>query len=113
MEDPQVARYERGQSYEPHCDGPEANDPQGASFFGCGGQRLLTILVYLNDVPRGGRTRFNQLAVDVAPACGKAIVFAPAFLNGQLDASMVHEALPAEDTKWVCQIWIRQRSDPN
>ena len=28
LEDPQVARYERGQSYEPHCDGPELSDPQ-------------------------------------------------------------------------------------
>lgn len=28
MEDPQVARYECGQAYGPHCDGPELDDPQ-------------------------------------------------------------------------------------
>ncbi|KAL1526578.1 hypothetical protein AB1Y20_015285 [Prymnesium parvum] len=111
VEDPQVTCYTRGQRYEPHCDGPELHDPQGQSFLQCGGQRLLTVLIYLNAVPRGGRTRFSQLGVEVAPEQGKAIVFAPAFLDGEIDAALVHEALPAEDEKWVCQFWIRQRPD--
>ena len=28
LEDPQVAYYDRGQFYEPHCDGPDLHDPQ-------------------------------------------------------------------------------------
>ena len=39
---------------------------------------------------------------------GKAIVFFPCFADGVMDTRTLHAALPAEDVKWVSQIWIRQ-----
>ena len=39
-------------------------------FFRGGGQRVCTVLVYLNDVATGGATRFSQLQLDVQPKQG-------------------------------------------
>jgi prolyl 4-hydroxylase len=112
LEDPQVARFTSGQLYEPHYDGPHPKDPDGKAFISCGGQRILSVVIYLNDVRRGGATRFNQLDIDVEPRRGVALVYCPAFLDGRLDPKTQHEDRPAEDTKWICQIWGRQRKDP-
>ena len=109
METPQVARYERGQFYEAHFDGsaPESRAYRGEE----GGQRVATVLIYLNDVPRGGHTRFNRLGFEVAPRKGCAVVFFPGCADtGALDSRALHEARPAEDRKYVCQIWVRQRA---
>jgi hypothetical protein len=37
-----------------------------------------------------------------------ALVFFPATIDGFLDPLALHAALPAVDTKYVSQIWIRQ-----
>eukprot|EP00966_Prymnesium_polylepis_P065951 1530153-Prymnesium_polylepis.1 len=39
---------------------------------------------------------------------GSAVVFFPAFVDGRIDKRYLHEACPAADTKYVCQVWIRQ-----
>ena len=73
-----------------------------------GGQRVGTLLIYLNDVSVGGSTAFVNLELRCQPKQGKAIVFFPCFGDGMMDSRMLHAAEPAEDTKWVSQIWIRQ-----
>lgn len=109
METPQVARYEKGEFYEPHFDGAAPRQQRSEYERGQGGQRVATILVYLNDVPAGGRTRFNALGLEVAPRKGCAIVFFPCFADtGTLDPRALHEARPAVDRKYVCQLWVRQ-----
>ena len=40
-----------------------------------GGQRLLTVLGYLRDVPSGGETGFNRLGLNVQPRMGSIIVW--------------------------------------
>ena len=37
-----------------------------------------------------------------------ALVFFPATVDGHLDKRALHAALPAVDTKYVSQVWIRQ-----
>ena len=61
-----------------------------------GGQRVGTVLVYLGDVPpgRGGATRFERLAADVAPAAGMALAFANVDATGQPEPRSEHAALP-------------------
>jgi prolyl 4-hydroxylase len=115
MEIPQVARYDEGQFYEPHFDASDEKSAasgvgvSGTRFFESGGNRIGTVLIYLNDVPSGGHTRFNRLGIEVAPRKGVALVFFPGFLDGRLDPAALHEALPAVDRKYVCQVWIKQR----
>ncbi len=66
------------------------------------------MLVYLNDVPRGGATAFPNLNIEVQPRRGMALVFFPSTLDGLLDKMALHAALPAVDVKYVSQVWIRQ-----
>ena len=115
MEDPQIAKYERGQFYTEHYDSaPKAGNKGGARpFVDEGGNRLCTVLVYLNDVPAGGGTRFSMLGLHVSPRKGCALVFFPSYLDdGEVDLLALHEALPATHTKYVCQIWVREREPP-
>ena len=77
-----------------------------------GGPRACTVLIYCNDVAVGGGTRFNMLGLQLQPRKGTALVFFPTFTDGTIDTDTLHEALPAEETKFVCQIWIRQHELP-
>ena len=116
MEFPQVGRYETTQQYLPHYDAFNVDEADGARFAANGGQRTVTVLVYLNDVASGGNTAFPQLVdqpgsvqrLEVRPTKGSALVFFPATVDGHLDPRTLHAALPAVDTKFVSQIWVRQ-----
>ncbi len=82
----------------------------GRRFAANGGQRTVTVLVYLNDVHQGGATAFPNINLQIQPIQGMALVFFPATVHGILDRQALHAALPALDTKYVSQIWIRQGS---
>jgi prolyl 4-hydroxylase len=110
MELPQVARYTKDQRYLEHYDGIDPHSESGAAFCKNGGQRVCTVLVYLNDVEVGGCTFFRKLNLRVKPKAGMALVFFPAFLDGDLDTDLIHCAEPAVDQKWVAQVWLRQRT---
>ncbi|KAL7551974.1 hypothetical protein ACHAWF_015190 [Thalassiosira exigua] len=105
---PQVGRYFPSQQYLQHFDAFDLSNDDGRRFASNGGQRTVTVLVYLNDVARGGSTAFPNLNVEVRPRRGMALVFFPATLDGLLDKMALHAALPAVDIKYVSQVWIRQ-----
>ncbi|KAJ1456517.1 hypothetical protein M885DRAFT_439400 [Pelagophyceae sp. CCMP2097] len=109
LELPQVGRYRGTEFYKPHYDAFDTASADGRRFAQNGGQRVATVLIYLNDVPRGGETSFSRLGLRVRPARGKALVFFPATLAGALDTQYLHAAEPAVDSKWVSQVWIRQK----
>jgi prolyl 4-hydroxylase len=101
---PQVARYTPGQHFLAHED---AFPPSAALQRGF--QRRATLLVYLNDVQEGGKTRFEHLGpLEVAPKKGRAAVFFPAFRGGRPDARTLHTATDAAEghEKWVFQLWL-------
>lgn len=108
LELPQVGRYMPEQFYRAHYDAFDLSTSDGKRFSQNGGQRVGTVLVYLNDVAEGGHTSFAKLGLSVQPVKGDAIVFFPATLDGKLDDQYLHAAEPAVDIKWVSQIWIRQ-----
>eukprot|EP00579_Thalassiosira_antarctica_P010133 CAMPEP_0201918862 /NCGR_PEP_ID=MMETSP0903-20130614/7904_1 /ASSEMBLY_ACC=CAM_ASM_000552 /TAXON_ID=420261 /ORGANISM="Thalassiosira antarctica, Strain CCMP982" /LENGTH=589 /DNA_ID=CAMNT_0048455257 /DNA_START=29 /DNA_END=1798 /DNA_ORIENTATION=+ len=105
---PQVGRYMPSQRYLQHFDAFDLTNEDGRRFAANGGQRTVTVLVYLNDVPRGGATAFPNLNIEVQPRRGMALVFFPSTLDGLMDKMALHAALPAVDVKYVSQIWIRQ-----
>lgn len=105
---PQVGRYLPSQQYLQHFDAFDLSNEDGRRFASNGGQRTVTVLVYLNDVPRGGATSFPNLNIEVRPRRGMALVFFPSTLDGLLDKMALHAALPAVDVKYVSQVWIRQ-----
>lgn len=110
LELPQVGRYRAGEFYKPHYDAFDTSTADGRRFAQNGGQRVATVLVYLNDVAHGGSTYFSKLGLRLQPRLGVALIFFPASLSGVLDDKYLHSAEPAVDPKWVSQIWIRQRA---
>mmetsp|Transcript_5983 Transcript_5983/g.14865 ORF Transcript_5983/g.14865 Transcript_5983/m.14865 type:complete len:142 (+) Transcript_5983:3-428(+) len=105
---PQVGRYLPTQQYRHHFDAFDLGNADGRRFAQNGGQRVVTILVYLNDCAQGGQTDFPSMNIQVSPRKGSAVVFFPATVDGYLDKRALHAALPAIDTKYVSQVWIRQ-----
>jgi prolyl 4-hydroxylase len=105
---PQVGRYFPTQQYLQHYDAFDLSTEDGRRFAMNGGQRTVTVLIYLNTVHCGGATRFPALDIEVQPVRGMALVFFPATVDGLLDKMALHAALPAIDTKYVSQVWIRQ-----
>jgi prolyl 4-hydroxylase len=106
----QVLRYEPGQEYRQHQDfwhpGTDYYDEQMAR----GGQRAWSVLVYLNDVPEGGGTRFPELGIDVLPKTGKLLAWQNT-IGGELNYDSLHAGLPVvEGTKWVAVTWVREQA---
>ena len=74
------------------------------------GQRVSTLVMYLNDVPAGGATDFPALGLQVAPRRGNAVYFEYANQRGQLDHATLHAGTPVEQgEKWVLTKWMRAR----
>jgi prolyl 4-hydroxylase len=109
MEEPQIVRYRTGEEFSWHYD--EVPPTQLDN----GGQRLATLLVYLNTVRRGGGTIFRDLVdaegnpLTVKPIQGSALLFFPAFGDGQPDDRTLHKGEVAHDEKWITQMWIHER----
>lgn len=93
-----ILRYAPGQQYRLHSD----------ALPGGGNQRILTVLVYLNDNFEGGETDFPELGITVRPAVGDAIVFRNTLNDGRMDPRMMHAGLPVlRGVKWLATRWIR------
>jgi len=105
---PQVGRYLPSQQYRHHFDAFDLSNENGRRFAQNGGQRVVTVLVYLNDCVQGGQTEFPVMNLQVSPRKGAAVVFFPATVDGYLDKRALHAALPAIDTKYISQVWVRQ-----
>eukprot|EP00197_Chlamydomonas_leiostraca_P008623 CAMPEP_0202859306 /NCGR_PEP_ID=MMETSP1391-20130828/1480_1 /ASSEMBLY_ACC=CAM_ASM_000867 /TAXON_ID=1034604 /ORGANISM="Chlamydomonas leiostraca, Strain SAG 11-49" /LENGTH=446 /DNA_ID=CAMNT_0049538329 /DNA_START=155 /DNA_END=1495 /DNA_ORIENTATION=+ len=101
FESPQVAKYEAGQHFLAHEDAFPLRLARHNGF-----NRHGTLLMYLNDVPEGGATRFDHLGIQVQPKQGKALLFFPSFGDGRHDERTLHTATDAVHTKWVMQQWI-------
>ena len=105
----QVIHYEVGGKYNPHHDAFEMSTTSGRKACMYGGQRLVTALVYLNKVPKGGDTKFPNLGITVHTQRGRMVVFN----NTDTDIrrpihDSVHAALPVEaGEKWAINIWFR------
>ena len=109
FEYPQITRYLPTQQYTSHNDAIDLSTEAGQRMSRHGGQRIATLLVYLNTCESGGETHFQRLGLRVRPLEGSCVVFFPAFSCGTIDPLMQHSAEPAIEEKWVAQLWARQR----
>ena len=113
LEPVQITRYHKGQEYSEHNDCPPLADTEAScAFMAQGGQRVATVLVYLNDVANGGETAFPKLKYACKPKRGRCLLFCPGLTDGRRDEQTLHAALPAVDEKWVTQVWVRLHPDP-
>lgn len=104
-----VLHYAPGEEYAPHVDyipDTAANAPQLAAR----GQRVRTLLVYLNEGFEGGATEFPRLAMAFRPPRGSALIFDSVTPEGQVDPLTLHRgAPPTHGEKWVISKWFRSK----
>lgn len=106
----QILNYQIGQEYRPHYDFFDPDRPGSISALQPGGQRVVTILMYLNTVAAGGECIFPRVGLSVAPRQGDALMFYNTYSDGVLDRDSLHSSLPVlEGEKWVATQWIREQ----
>jgi len=106
----QMLHYGVGGEYLAHQDFFDPADPGSEVLTRVGGQRIATMIVYLNSVPEGGDTTFPELELAVKPKKGSAVYFEYLNAAGQLDARCLHAGTPvARGDKWIATKWLRQR----
>ncbi len=106
----QVLHYTPGAEYKPHWDYFDPALPGNEKVLAMGGQRVATLVMYLNDVESGGSTVFPEVGLDVLPRKGNAVYFAYATEDGQLDRRTLHGGSPViAGEKWIATKWLRQR----
>ena len=107
----QVIHYGKTQKYAAHYDGWDPETGRGKRCMERGGQRLVTCLIYLNDVAKGGGTEFPKLGLEVEAVAGRMVVFHNC-LEGTTTChpDSLHGGLPVEDgEKWAVNLWFRER----
>ncbi|HTN49314.1 MAG TPA: 2OG-Fe(II) oxygenase [Burkholderiaceae bacterium] len=106
----QILHYHTGGEYKPHFDYFDPKQPGNEQVLTQGGQRIATLIMYLNDVEAGGSTVFPEVGIDVLPRRGNAVYFAYCAENGVLDPRSLHGGSPVgAGEKWIATKWFRER----
>lgn len=109
-EAPVITKYDEGSLFASHND---ASPTRGSEWDDLGGQRVVTVITYLNTCERGGGTKFDQLGLTVQPRQGSALVFYPADdTTLEADGRTVHQSLEAIDEKYIVQLFGRVNRVP-
>ena len=104
----QVLNYGPGSEYKPHYDYFDPHEPGTPTILRRGGQRVATIVMYLNEPSRGGGTTFPDVGFEVAPVRGNAVFFS--YDRAHPSTRTLHGGAPViEGEKWVATKWLRER----
>ena len=102
----QVLHYLPGQQYEPHYDWFDPEQPGFEAITAKGGQRIASVVIYLNTPEAGGGTAFPEIGLTVTALRGSAVYFA--YDTG--DIASLHAGLPVhKGEKWIATKWLRER----
>ncbi|MBC7770780.1 MAG: 2OG-Fe(II) oxygenase [Phycisphaerales bacterium] len=106
--------YARGQQYAPHFDFFAREEEAGfASELQTVGQRVATVLVYLNEDYEGGATEFPRLDWRFKGKTGDALIFWNLSAAGEREMASLHAGTPVtKGDKWLLSKWVRQRPTP-
>jgi len=104
----QILHYTVGGEYQPHFDYFDPSVAGSAPQLARGGQRIVTIIVYLNEVEGGGATIFPELGLEFLPEKGAALMFTSLTRDGRLQPLSLHGGAPVTaGAKWIATRWIR------
>ena len=104
----QVLRYGPGAEYRPHYDYFDPERPGTGAILARGGQRVASLVIYLNTPARGGATVFPDAKFEVAPAKGNAVFFS--YDRPHPMTATLHAGAPVlEGEKWIATKWLRER----
>ncbi|ALV06582.1 2OG-Fe(II) oxygenase [Roseateles depolymerans] len=103
----QVLRYRTGAEYQPHYDYFDPRHASSKAILQRGGQRVGTLVMYLNTPTRGGATVFPDVKLDVMAQKGNAVFFS--YDRPEPGTLTLHGGAPVlEGEKWVATKWLRQ-----
>ncbi len=102
----QILHYLPGQEYEPHYDWFDPGQPGFEAVTAKGGQRIASVIMYLNTPEGDGGTHFPSVGLTVTAMRGSAVYFA--YETG--DEASLHAGLPVtRGEKWIATKWLRER----
>ncbi|MDE1893037.1 MAG: 2OG-Fe(II) oxygenase [Pseudomonadota bacterium] len=102
----QILHYLPGQEYEPHFDWFDPEQPGFGAITAIGGQRIASVVMYLNTPELGGGTAFPEIGLTVSARRGAALYFA--YEGGDRDS--LHAGLPVQrGEKWIATKWLREK----
>ena len=104
----QVLRYGPGAQYEPHYDYFDPQRPGTAPTLARGGQRIATVVMYLNTPERGGATVFPESNFEAGAVRGNAVFFG--YDRPHPITRTLHAGAPVlAGEKWILTKWLRER----
>ena len=103
----QILRYRPGAEYRPHYDYFDPAEPGTPTILKRGGQRVASIVCYLNTPQGGGATVFPDAGLEVAPVQGNAVFFS--YDRPHPSTRTLHGGAPVTaGEKWVATKWLRE-----
>lgn len=109
MEPPRIFHYALGQEIKPHYDTCRI-EGTGYADTGYEGDRIATLLIYLNDDFEGGELRFPKVDFQHKGKKGDVVYFYNLLPDGAPDRLSLHAGLPiGRNEKWVVSQWIHDR----
>jgi prolyl 4-hydroxylase len=110
----QGQRYDVGEYFKAHTDWFAAGTKEFDIYTKGGGQRTWTVMIYLNEVKKGGETRFDRVGRGFRPAKGLGIAWNNLTADGTANPATLHEAMPIlSGKKYVITKWFREHSGLN
>jgi prolyl 4-hydroxylase len=104
----QVLHYLPGAEYQPHHDYFDPAKSGTPAIVARGGQRVGTVVMYLNSPEKGGGTIFPDVGLEVAPVRGNAVFFS--YDRPHPSTKTLHGGAPVlAGEKWVATKWLRER----
>lgn len=103
----QILRYRPGAEYKPHHDYFDPRYAGTPKILERGGQRVATVVMYLNTPEGGGSTTFPDVGLEVAPVQGNAVFFS--YDRAHPATRTLHGGAPVTaGEKWVATKWLRE-----
>jgi prolyl 4-hydroxylase len=104
----QILHYTPGTEYKPHYDYFDPVEPGTPTILKRGGQRVGTIIMYLDEPDKGGGTIFPDVHLEVAPKRGHAVFFS--YERAHPTTRSLHGGAPVlAGEKWIATKWLRER----
>ena len=103
----QVLQYQPGAQYKPHYDYFDPLEPGTPHILERGGQRVATLIIYLQSPEQGGATIFPDVQLEVAPQRGNAVFFS--YDRPHACTQSLHGGAPVlAGEKWIATKWLRE-----
>jgi prolyl 4-hydroxylase len=103
----QVLRYGPGTEYRPHYDYFDPEEAGTPAIVKRGGQRVGSLVCYLNTPEAGGATVFPDVGLEVAPVRGNGVFFS--YDRPHPSTRTLHGGAPVTaGEKWVATRWLRE-----